>query len=164
MKKALLFIICIFYLVSSIYGQSTSVTNNTTITIQGNVYYFRPSTTPSSPQPTITGPDFIGTGSWYGEDAARAWASIADWAIERCLEVTPPVTGRSGERVFISSVHAYRANTADSKRYSTGGGRYATAERDYTWQHFNGITIYYWIVPANVSMENGRREARSFKF
>ncbi|MDR2433267.1 MAG: hypothetical protein LBD47_01695, partial [Treponema sp.] len=85
MKKNVLLIVGIVCMTALVYGQNTSVTNNNTITIQGNVYYFKPATTPSSPQPKVGASNFIGTGSWYGADAAKAWASIADWAIEHCL-------------------------------------------------------------------------------
>ena len=103
--KKIAFFICFGSLVLGIYGQ-TNVTNNNTITINGNVYYFRPASTPSSPPPTTGGSDFIGDGSWYGEDAAKAWASIADWAIEKCYYADSPIRGNSNERVYIHQVHA----------------------------------------------------------
>jgi hypothetical protein len=65
MKKRFLIVIGMIFSVFLLYGQNTSVTNNNTITIQGNVYYFKPATTPSSPPPTIGGTTFIGTGSWF---------------------------------------------------------------------------------------------------
>jgi hypothetical protein len=142
------------------FGQS-NVTNNNTITINGNVYYFRPATTPSSPPPTIKGTDFIGTASWYGEDAAKAWASIADWAIEHCLESTDPVKGSGGMRVYISSVHAYLKNSSEARRYNAKQ-HYSSPLGD--WISHDGITIFYWVVAANAQMEDGKRVTRSFMF
>lgn len=139
------------------FGQSTSVTNNNTITIQGNVYYFKPATTPSSPQPKVGSSDFIGTGSWYGEDAAKAWASIADWAIEHCLAASSPVKPQNGEIVYISSVHAWRGNTNDAKKFSMYESYSASAYSD-------GIMIYYWVVSRGAQMEDGRRAYRGFRF
>ena len=44
MKKKLLFVLFTIGLIANMYGQS-NVTNNNTITINGNVYFFRPATT-----------------------------------------------------------------------------------------------------------------------
>jgi len=156
MKKSLiasLFFIC---LAMTVFGQ-TNVTNNNTITINGNVYYFRPATTPSSPPPTVGRSEFIGQGSWYGEDAAKAWASISDWAIETCSTAGDPVIGGNGERVYIHQVHAYSRGTPEGKRYiyeywdTSNTNRFA-------------VIIYYWVVAANTTMENGRRATRIFWF
>ena len=162
MKKLLLVqgLICI---VSLLYGQSTSVTNNNTVIIQGNVYYFQPSNTPSSPPPSIGNNDFISTGSWYGENAARAWASIADWAIERCIGSSGAIRGYSDDRVYISQVHAYRKGTAESRRFFAplphdGNPNYASGAT------IGGIAIYYWIVRNGERMEDGRRGYRGFVF
>ena len=155
MKKFILFLGFIG-LVSLLYGQST--TNNNTIIIQGNVYYFQPSNTPSSPPPSIGNSNFISTGSWYGENAARAWASISDWAIERSNRSSSPIRAGSNERVYISQVHAYRAGTQEASRHENGyraGGK--TGD-------IGGVTIYYWIVRNGDLMENGRREKRIFVF
>ena len=160
MKKKLLFVLFTIGLIVNMYGQS-NVTNNNTITINGNVYYFRPATTPSSPAPTVRNIGFIGAGSWYGEDAAKAWASIADWAIEHCIHATSPVKGDRGERVYISSVHAYLGNSVEARRFN--------ARQEYgsdwgNWINRDGITIYYWVVSANAQMEDGKRVSRSFMF
>jgi hypothetical protein len=159
MKKNLLLIVGIVCMAALVYGQNTSVTNNNTIVIQGNVYYFKPATTPSSPQPKVGASDFIGTGSWYGADAAKAWASIADWAIEHCLSSGPPVKPGNGEIVYISSVHAFRANTPEAiKHRDTSYGRGGYPE------HYDGIVIYYWVVSRDAQMEDGRRATRGFLF
>jgi hypothetical protein len=156
MKKSK--ILFLFFLLSigvcmSGFGQNTSITNNNTITIQGNVYYFRPSTTPSSSQPKVGASNFISYGRWYGADAAKAWASIADWAIEHCERADPPVKGSTGERVYISSVEAI-AITAGIDQY----------DFDYHDHYTHRITVYYWIVASGAQMEDGRRDTRKFKF
>ena len=157
MKRVFIIFLFTFILIVNIYGQ-TNITNNSTITINGSIYYFRPATTPSSPPPTKAQTDFISEGSWYGEDAARAWASVSDWAIENCQTTTDPVVGRNGERVYIHQVHAYKKGTNGAIKYIhssfTKDDRYYTA----------GISIYYWVVPANTTMENGIRKARIFWF
>jgi len=139
------------------YGQNTTVTNNNTITIQGNVYYFRPSTTPSSPPPTQS-TDFLGSGSWYGEDAARAWASIADWVIDRCLLATDAIVGNSNERVYISAVHVFRSTDSDFRTYWRGNyvGGWGESKKQ--------VRIDYWVVRNNAQMADGRRETRWFGF
>jgi hypothetical protein len=142
MKKKFLLVLSMVFSVFLSHGQSSSVTNNTII-IQGNVYYFQPATTPSSPQPRVGSSNFISYGRWYGADAAKAWASIADWAIEHCEAAGSPVKGRNGERVYISSVEARKSNYQDSNHV---------------------IVIYYWIVVAGAQMEDGRRETRTFFF
>jgi|GEM_PF-2752743 len=142
--------------VSMLYGQSSTVTNNNTIITQGNVYYFQPSNTPSSPLPRVGNNNFISTGSWYGENAAKAWASISDWVIERCTHAESPILAYRGERVYISQVHAYRANTPEAKKYSR---QYSPYNAQY-----DGVMIYYWIVKDGDLMENGRLESRWFHF
>jgi len=149
---------------SLLYGQNTSVTNNNTIIIQGNVYYFQPSTTPSSPPPTVGQNNFIGNGSWYGENAARAWASISDWAIERCIKAQGAVRGRSDEIVYISQVHAYRAGSPEIARYWHPTEEYNPNPNSDFRGGIGGIKIYYWIVRKGDRMEDGRRETRAFLF
>ncbi|GAB6390632.1 MAG: hypothetical protein MdMp014T_0005 [Treponematales bacterium] len=157
MKRVFLLVLCFSGAVFSASAQNNSTTNNTII-IQGNVYYFKPATTPSSPQPKVKASDFIGTGSWYGEDAAKAWASVADWAIEHCLDADAPVKPRNGEIVYISSVHAYRASTKEAQKHDNfvyfGATTGATG----------GIAIYYWVVAKGAQMEDGKREKRTFRF
>jgi hypothetical protein len=157
MKKFLL-VPMLVLLGFTVHGQ-TNITNNS-ITIQGNVYYFKPATTPSSPQPRVGSSDFIGTGSWYGEDAARAWASISDWAIEHCLAAGPPVRPSNGEMVYISSVHSFRAGTPEAEKYS----REVRSAYDWETGDSNSIAIYYWVVPRGAQMEDGRRATRGFRF
>jgi len=154
--KKLNLVLGLFGLVSLLYGQSTSVTNNNTIIIQGNVYYFQPSNTPSSPLPTAGSSNFIGNGSWYGENAARAWASISDWAVERCIGSSDVIRGSNNERVYISQVHAYSVRTS-------GWSRFINIYWNST-QDIGAIAIYYWIVKNGEMMENGRRAVRYFYF
>jgi hypothetical protein len=143
MKKAVTLFVCVFGFAAVLGAQN--VTNNNTITINGNVYYFRPATTPSSPQPRVGASNFISYGRWYGADAARAWASIADWAIEHCETAGSAVTAERGERVYISSVEA--------------------KEHHNRWENYNHkITIYYWVVKDGQRMEDGRRKTRDFYF
>jgi hypothetical protein len=142
MKKAVTLFVCVFGFAAVLGAQN--VTNNNTITINGNVYYFRPATTPSSPQPRVGASDFISYGRWYGADAARAWASIADWAIEHCETAGSTFTAGRRDRVYISSVEA----------------REVVGNRSYKHQ----ITIYYWVVKDGRPMEDGSRETRSFYF
>jgi len=156
MKKTYFAMFIILSLVP-LFGQSGTTTTNNTIIIQGNVYYFKPATTPSSPQPKVKASDFIGTGSWYGEDAAKAWASISDWAIEHCIKADPPVKPRNGEIVYISSVHAFRKNTPEANKHYRAGYGAVSYDAD-------GIAVYYWIVPRGAQMEDGRRETRGFRF
>jgi len=143
-----------------LYGQNTTVTNNNTITIQGNVYYFRPSTTPSSPPPTQSS-DFLGSGHWYGEDAARAWASIADWVIDHCLEATSAIVGNTSERVYISAVHVVRETDRDFRTYWRG----LYSGRSIDWPDLKKqVRVDYWVVRNNAQMADGRRETRWFGF
>jgi hypothetical protein len=158
--KKVCFVMLIIVAIVPIFGQSGTTTVNNTITIQGNVYYFKPATTPSSPQPKVGASDFIGTGSWYGADAAKAWASIADWAVEHCLAAGRSVKPNNGEMVYISSVHAFRANTPDAKKYS----REARDACDSAYGDSDGIAIYYWVVARGEQMGDGRRATRGFRF
>ncbi|GAB6390841.1 MAG: hypothetical protein MdMp014T_0214 [Treponematales bacterium] len=121
------------------------------------MYYFKPATTPSSPQPKVGTSNFIGTGSWYGEDAAKAWASIADWAAEHCLDASSPVKPSNGEIVYISSVHAFREGTPEAKKYAVYDGVSSFGSAD-------GVAIYYWVVARGAQMADGRRETRGFRF
>ena len=160
MKKTIfgLFLICI---VSWLHGQNT--TNNNTVIIHGNVYYFQPSSSPSSPLPRVGSNNFIGTGSWYGENAARAWASVSDWAAERCLNSDYPIRGNSNERVYISQVHAYRIYETRNDR-TQEARRHDDSSITFTSGATNAITIYYWIVRNGDRMEDGRRAKRTFIF
>jgi len=148
-------IFLVFGLICSalVYGQNTSVTNNNTIIIQGNVYYFRPSTTPSSPPPTQSS-DFLGSGSWYGEDAARAWASIADWVIDRCLSASDAIIGNNNERVYISAIHVLREGDRDWRTHYDQSP-YANKKQ---------VRIDYWIVRNGAQMADGKRRTRWFGF
>jgi hypothetical protein len=139
MKKAVTLFICVFGFAAVLGAQN--VTNNNTITINSNVYYFKPSTTPSSPQPRVGASNFISYGRWYGADAAKAWASIADWTIEHCDTAERAVTAGWGERVYISSVEA--------KSFSNSN---------------HTIKIYYWVVKDGQRMEDGDRKTRTFWF
>jgi hypothetical protein len=159
-KNTVLFLLALLSIGLCTEGFAQTITNNNTITIQGNVYYFKPATTPSSPQPRVGASDFIGTGSWYGADAAKAWASIADWVVEHCLEAGRPVKPSNGEMVYISSVHAFRANTPDARKYSSGVNEAANRVVGDS----DGIVIYYWVVARGEQMEDGRRATRGFRF
>jgi hypothetical protein len=150
MKKVIIFTILVSVYISGVLAQN-NVTNNTTITIQGNVYYFRPSTTPSSPPPTQSS-DFLGSGHWYGEDAAKAWASIADWVVDHCLEATPAVRGNNNEHVYISAVHVIRESDRDWSDYR------------YYYYGKKQVRIDYWVVRNSAQMADGRRETRWFGF
>ena len=158
--KKLFLVFALAFLVSLLYGQSSTVTNNNTIIIQGNVYYFQPSNTPSSPLPKVGNSNFIGNGSWYGENAARAWASISDWAVERCKSATSAIKANNNEKVYISQVHAYRTDSPEIKIYfNLGWGDTAPHGND-----IGGIVIFYWVVPNGQRMDDGRREKRYFIF
>jgi hypothetical protein len=156
MKKAIIVFLFVIGLATAVFGQNTSVTNNNSITIQGNVYYFRPSTTPSSPPPTQSS-DFLGSGHWYGEDAAKAWASIADWVIDHCLEATDAIIGNNNERVYISGVHVIRNTDRDFRDYKYF---YSSILSNLTKQ----VRIDYWVVRNGAQMADGKRETRWFGF
>jgi len=155
MKKGFTVFLFFMSLTVTAFGQSTSVTNNNSITIQGNVYYFQPSTTPSSPPPTQSY-DFLGSGHWYGESAAKAWASIADWVIDHCSKTTNAIVGNRNQRVYISAVHVVRNTDQDFNDYKypyTGFGNY----KKY-------VRIDYWVVSTGSQMADGERESRWFGF
>ena len=170
MKKQMIFSLFIMGLVSLLYGQNTSVTNNNTIIINGNVYYFQPSNTASSPLPRVGNNNFISTGSWYGENAARAWASISDWAIERSIDSTRRISISDNERAHISQVHAYRIirfygfDSYGVQNPLTEEARRHGGNIVYRDGATHAITIYYWIVRNGDLMENGRRATRTFIF
>ena len=145
--SALLLFICIY----------ANAQSNNTITIQGNTYYFRPSTSQSSPQPSQSA-EFFSSGKWYGEDAARAWASIADWAIERCLGATGAITSTRNEIVYISALYIYKKGDSD---YDTlRENIYSNSACVYNKQ----IRIDYWVVNNGSQMADGKREKRWFGF
>jgi len=152
MKRLISFTFLLMFFIISVFGQS-NVTNNNTITIQGNVYYFRPSTTPSSPPPTQSS-DFLGSGSWYGEDAAKAWASIADWVIDHCLKASSPVVGNNNERVYISAAHVLRYGDKD----------WDVHYQQSPYENKKQVRIDYWVVRNGSQMADGRRETRWFGF
>ena len=156
MKVKTFFIIILIGLTYSLLGQNST---DNSITIDGNILYFRPSTTASSPLPTIEDADFIEEGSWYGEDAARAWALLLDWAIENSTRVDPPIYAAGNARVYITQIHAYRRGSSGANRFVDPNGTYFNI---YNAQA--AIIIYYWVVPSGSSMENGRRETRAFWF
>jgi hypothetical protein len=165
--KKLFLVFALACFASLLYGQSSTVTNNNTIIIQGNVYYFQPSNTPSSPLPRVGNSNFIGNGSWYGENAARAWASISDWAVERCKSSSQAIRGNNNEKVYISQVHAYRTGSPEINLYWDiyKFGYYNPNPPAYTnITNIGGIVIYYWIVRNGERMEDGRREYRYFLF
>ena len=134
--------------------------DSNTITIQGVTYRFRPSTTPSSPQPERSG-DFFKSGKWYGKDAAMAWASVADWAIERCLDATAAIIPNEfglykNEIIYISAVYIYRKGDSDYDKLKTPH----IEVRKYEKQ----IRIDYWIVRDGNEISNGDRRSRYFGF
>ena len=150
------YLILFFFIILSglsVYAQN----QNNTITIQGVTYHFRPSTTQSSPQPEQSG-DFYVSGKWYGENAARAWAYLADWAVERCLGATRAITGSRNETVYISAIYIYRK--VDSDYDILRENIYTNTACIYDRQ----IRIDYWIVRNGEQMSNGNREKRWFGF
>jgi hypothetical protein len=152
-SKNTMFLILISFLSFYAFGQD----NKNSISINGVVYYFRPSTTPSSEMP-IQSDEFYSSGSWYGENAARVWASLSDWAIERCLETTRAITGGKNERVYISAIYIYRKG---DKNYDTlREGIYPNKAYVYDYQ----IRIDYWVVRNDAQLADGRREKRWFGF
>lgn len=80
MKKLYFVVLFSVGLCLNLFGQHIlgSITSN------GKVYYYKPSSTPSSPQPRVSGSGFIANGRWYGVEAAKAWATLEDWAYEQC--------------------------------------------------------------------------------
>jgi len=148
-----IFLILIIIISLSANAQS----ENNKIVIQGVTYYFRPSSTMSSPQPEQSG-DFFKSGKWYGENAARVWASLADLAIERCLGATRAIIGNKNEIVYISAVYIYKKGDSD---YDTlRESIYTNTACVYDKQ----IRIDYWVVRNGDQMSNGSREKRWFGF
>jgi hypothetical protein len=135
MNKLFLFTLCLIGLSITAFGQS-NVTNNNTITIQGNVYYFKPSTSPSSPLPDAKySSGWIGDGEWWGEDAAKAWASIVDWVVLHCYKKADlDYYNKNQTNVYINRLSAKRT------------GNTSRAE----------IRIYYWMVDKGKKMEEGK--------
>jgi hypothetical protein len=141
MKKVCFVILLVLALVP-VFGQSGTTTVNNTITINGNVYYFKPSTSPSSPLPKVTySSRWIGDGEWWGADAAKAWASIVDWTVLHCyakhdlnpyLDLDP--YDKSRKNAYINRITAKR------------NGNNNRAE----------IKIYFWIVDKGARMEEGK--------
>jgi len=155
-KKLIIF--CFIIICVNAFGQSNA--SNNTITINGNVYYYHPSSTPSSPQPTIGKAGFISEGSWYGEEAAKAWSSISNWTIENCRDSDNPITINEGEKVYIHQVHAYRNRTLKGIKYIFGD----LSPISYLNNRSAAIKVNYWVVPENGSIEHGRRVYRRFWF
>jgi len=155
-KKFFFFFVIIFCI--NVFAQS-NISNNK-ITINGNVYYYSTSSTSSSPQPKIRKSGFVSEGSWYGEEAARAWSSISRWTIENCQNADPPINLSEGEKVYIHQVHAYRNRTPKGIKYIFG----TLSSASYYTRCSAAVVIYYWVVPENVPMEHGRREYRRFWF
>ncbi len=118
----------------------------------------KPSKTPSSPIPKLDGSGSIVIGNWYGENAAKAWAVMMDWVIEHCTESNAPVIPGQGEMVYITSIHSYKRNTPESRKYAIG------ATMNMGFPSRDGVTIYYWIVPKDQPIENGYKMYRSFAF
>ncbi|GHT68365.1 hypothetical protein FACS1894110_15720 [Spirochaetia bacterium] len=162
MKKFILVGFFLFSMVFVTFAQNNSVTNNNSITINGNVYYFRPSTTPSSPVPNTPTTNFIGEGHWYGADAAKAWASISDWAIEHCLKSDRSVKPENGQIVYIHQVHAVpRSNKNGLLNINEWAGDGWALSTDI---QLGVVKIYYWVVGRNAQMEDGERKTRTFYF
>ncbi|MDR2659735.1 MAG: hypothetical protein LBC27_07090 [Spirochaetaceae bacterium] len=138
MKKAY-FVILLTLTLAPIFGQTAASDN--TITIDGNVYYFRPSKTPSSPLPKIGDANFINYGMWYGEEAAKAWSIVSDWASKHCDDSTNPIIPWRGQNIYISSMEAKAGNF---------------------YRH--EIIINYWIVNPGQKMEEGYGVVRNFYF
>jgi len=162
MNKRRIIFFLIFGLSCLVYGQDTNITNNNTITIQGNVYYFKPSTTPSSPPPTQSS-DFLGSGSWYGEDAAKAWASIADWVIDRHVDSSSPVRSGKNDRIYISAVHVIRNTDKDFTTLKWPWGNNPDGNGQLT-KSTKQVRIDYWVVKSGAQMSEGKRETRWFGF
>jgi len=108
--KKYFFSICLFFILSTfLYGQDTKITNNNTITINGNVYYFKLSISPSSPSTQVTySSDWIGDGERWGEDAVKAWTSIVDWVLLHCNYKTDSNYDKNQTNVYINRITAQR--------------------------------------------------------
>jgi hypothetical protein len=118
------------------FGQSTNTANNNTITINGNIYYFKPSTSPSSPLPNVGySSGWIGDGEWWGEDAAKAWASIFDWVMLHCYSKVDLYSYNKNQTiVYINRLSAKRTRTTNRAE----------------------IKIYYWLVNKGEKIEEGK--------
>lgn len=154
MRYALVLVLSLFTICA--YPQSSMKSNS--MILNNITYYYLNSNTISSPIPDLTHATSLPTGNWYGEAGAKFWASISSWVIEHCTDSDEPVIPGKGEIVYITSIHSYKSNTVESKRYAIG----ATMNMGYPLR--DGITIYYWIVRENESLENGRKAYRSFAF
>ena len=152
MKKLIISFLLISIIIAFAQGQTT----DNFIDINGITYYYRPSTTPSSPIPNLKVINTIPTGNWYGENAVKAWVALTDLVIEHCTESDDPVLPRQEERIYITSVHSYKGNTSESRRYAIGATmNWGAPSRD-------GITIYYWVATEGEPLENGKKAYRSF--
>jgi hypothetical protein len=133
-KNKVLFLLAVLSTGVYMSGFTQTTTNNNTITINGDVYYFKPSTSPSSPLPKVTySSSWIGDGEWWGADAAKAWASIVDWTVLHCYWKDSLYYDKSDYDVYINRITAKR--TGNSNR----------AE----------IKIYFWIGAKRAKMEEG---------
>jgi hypothetical protein len=148
MKKKFLLVLVLVFSGFMLHGQSGTVTNNNTITINGDVYYFKPSTSPSSPLPKVSNSsNWIGDGEWWGADAAKAWASIVNWTVLHCTR-----KGAAPSSHIVDSYNNYVVpivyiNRLSAKKYTDKNGK---------------ITIYYWLVSKNDKMEQGRPELQQW--
>ncbi|GHV74650.1 hypothetical protein AGMMS49940_19520 [Spirochaetia bacterium] len=143
MKKFFVLSCLLVVLVCGLFAQSnTNVTNNNSIIINGDVYYFRPSTQKSSPLPTssYTGAR-LNNATWYGEDAAKAWASIANWVIEHATHHVG-MYRNDGYKYYITQVAVENA------------GQYQS--------YHQTCTVRYWIVKDGSSYDSGRLDYVQF--
>jgi hypothetical protein len=143
MKKAY-FVVLLTLTLVPVFGQSGTTTVNNTITINGNVYYFRPSTSPSSPLPKVTySSSWIGDGEWWGADAAKAWASIVDWTVLHCYGKTDlwDHNKSSSKNAYINRITAKRIGNSNRAE----------------------IKIYFWIVDKGAKMEEGKPDNQLWK-
>jgi len=159
MVRKNLFLLCFIIICITASGQTNDSSNK--ITISGQVYYYYPSSTPSSTQPQIEKTGFITEGSWYGEEAAKAWSSILKWTIENCRNADSPVNIEKGDKVYIHQVHAYRNKTPNGMKHIFGELAYYNSP--YA-RHNAAVKVLYWVVPENETLEQGRREYRRFWF
>jgi hypothetical protein len=142
MKRAY-FVIFLVLTLAPVFGQSGTTTVNNTITINGNVYYFKPSTSPSSPLPKVTySSSWIGDGEWWGADAAKAWASIVDWTVLHCYS-------KDDSDYFAPDYKNIYINRITAKR--TGNTNRAE------------IKIYFWTVPKGDEMVKGSPVSQVWK-
>jgi hypothetical protein len=144
MRNKILLVLGLVFTTVLAPAQNTSVTNNNTIVINGDVYYFRPSTTPSSPQPRAGGSNWIGDGEWWGADAARAWASIVDWVVLHCYKKEQ--MNNNGYWIEDSDV---RTNSFDDVYINR-----ITVKRSGNSRRAE-VKIYYWLVRKGKKMEEG---------